>query len=381
MRELLRLLLQAKRTSGKGIIRQLFEIYRLRRGDGQLGVSEYFDFQLYDDALHPPETKPDFIGWRRENGLNQFFNREEWAGLSLDKILFYGFLQATELPHPRVYAVYSDTGRFVQGARSLNGASELADYLRGSPPFPLFSKPSHSNYGRGGHLLTGYDAAADAVVFSDGSKKAMDDYIASLEIFLSGGYVYQEAFQPHPALAEICGPRASTVRAVVAVHAGGIRHISVVWKITTGDNVIDNFLHGRSGNLVASVDFNDGRVVRVVGADGNGGVVATNTHPDTGRDIMPLTLPDWERVKQLCRDAAPLLHGMHLLHMDIGLSDRGPLLIEVNKGGDMDLHQVASGKGFLSPDMRAAMRDQQAYNERIRAIVAENRRKAGTVGA
>jgi hypothetical protein len=381
MRELLQQLLHARKTSGKGIIRQLIEIYRLRRGEGQLGVSEYFGFQLYDDNLHPPETKSDFIGWRRENGLNQFFNREEWAALSLDKILFYGLLQATDLPHPRVHAVYSGTGRFVQGAQSLNGADQLAAYLRGAPPFPLFSKPSHGNYGRGGHLLTAFDAAADAVVFADGSTRGMDDYIAGLEIFLSGGYVYQEAFQPHPALAEICGPRASTVRAVVAVTSRGIRPISVVWKITTGNNVIDNFLHGQSGNLVASVDFSDGRVRRVIQADGKGGVEETNTHPDTGRDIMPLTLPDWDRVQALCENTAPLLTGMHLLHMDIGLSDRGPLLIEVNKGGDMDLHQVASGKGFLSAEMRAAMRDQEDYNNRVRAIVAENRRKASSVGA
>ena len=39
--------------------------------------------------------------------------------------------------------------------------------------------------------------------------------------------------------------------------------------------------------------------------------------------------------------------------MDIGVTPTGPKLIEINTGGDFDLPQLASGRGFLTDEVQA----------------------------
>jgi hypothetical protein len=38
--------------------------------------------------------------------------------------------------------------------------------------------------------------------------------------------------------------------------------------------------------------------------------------------------------------------------MDIGITQAGPVLIEINTGGGFDLPQLASGEGFLTDEVR-----------------------------
>ena len=37
--------------------------------------------------------------------------------------------------------------------------------------------------------------------------------------------------------------------------------------------------------------------------------------------------------------------------MDVAITPRGPVLIEINTGGGFDLPQLASGRGFLTGDV------------------------------
>jgi len=358
-------LLQARKTSGKGVVQQLLEIYRLNRGEGGIGPSEYFDYELYDDSRHPGDAKERFVGWREENTVNQAFNKEDWAALSLDKILFYSCLKGAGIAHPRVLAVYSENGRFIDGATTLKGAQALTDYLRNDPPYPLFIKPSHGNFGTGAHLLKSYDQASDSIVFADNSNKPVMEFVNGLDTFRSGGQVIQEVFKPHPTLAERCGPRASTVRMVLAMTADGPSLMSAVWKIPTGNNVIDNFHHGSTGNLVSSVDTTSGTVTRIVGMNSNEEYMEVEDHPDTGERLIGSTLPQWQEAQELCARACTPLPGLRLLHFDVALTDQGPQILEVNKAGNIDLHQFASGRGFLTDRFRSAMADQVAFQEQM----------------
>jgi hypothetical protein len=43
--------------------------------------------------------------------------------------------------------------------------------------------------------------------------------------------------------------------------------------------------------------------------------------------------------------------------MDVAITQEGPVLIEINTGGGFDLPQLASGKGFLTEEVREFFRD------------------------
>ncbi len=373
---------QAKRQSGKSILTQILEITRLRKAYGQIGPSEYFDYGLFDEKKHNEGSRQEFVGWNAESLINNQFNKVEWAALSLDKIVFYTFLEGAGIPYPKVQVLFSTSGRFLRETPTFTTSHSLADYLKTQAVYPIFVKPSHGNFGRGSFFLSHYDEASDSIVFRDGTQLTVLQFTDSLETKLSGGYIFQNVFPPHPSLVEICGPRSCTLRIVVVVDKQGPQLLRAVWKIPTGHNVIDNFQHGRTGNLVASVNVQNGEVKRVIGSGENGEFIEVTTHPDTGKSVSPMTIPDWPAIEDLCLRSARVIPGYRLLHFDIALAESGPALLEVNFRGNMDLLQHASGKGFLTPVLTTALEDQRVLRKEISEIVQRTlREQQGNTGA
>ena len=373
---------QAKRQSGKSILTQVLEIARLRKAYGQIGPSEYFDYGLFDERKHDEGSRQEFVGWNAETLINDQFNKIEWAALSLDKIVFYTFLEGAGIPYPKIQAIFSTSGRFLRETPTFTTPQSLSDYLKSKAVYPIFVKPSHGNFGRGSYFLSHYDQSQDSIVFRDGSQSTSLQFSESLETKLSGGYIFQNVFPPHPVLVEICGPRSCTLRIVVVIDKHGPHLLRAVWKIPTGQNVIDNFQHGRTGNLVASVNVKNGEVQRVIGSGENGEFVEVTTHPDTGKTVSPMTIPDWPAIEDLCLRSALVIPGYRLLHFDIALAESGPALLEVNFRGNMDLLQHASGKGFLSEQLKSALEDQKTMRKEIAEIVQQTlREQEGSSGA
>ncbi|GJL60971.1 MAG: hypothetical protein NPIRA03_38280 [Nitrospirales bacterium] len=373
---------QAKHQSGKGLLAQAIEIVRLHRSRGKIGPSEYFDYGLFDDQRYDESAKEEFIGWNSESFINNTFNKVEWGGLSLDKIVFYTFMEGAGIPYPRIQAIFDMNGRFIKGIPTCSSQETLATYLKSQAVYPIFVKPSHGNFGRGAHYVSSYNPQEDAVVFANGTQASTSEFIEGLETKLSGGQIFQDVFKPHPDLAIRCGSRSSTLRVVVIMTTYGPQLCRAVWKIPTGSNIIDNFQHGRTGNLLASVDVVTGDVYRVIGQAADGEFTQVSTHPDTGADLMPLRIPDWKKVEDLCLTAARLLPGLRLLHFDVAISDKGPLLLEVNFRGNLDLLQHASGRGFLSPEVSEALEQHEAFRQEIASIVQRTmREQQGSSGA
>lgn len=145
--------------------------------------------------------------------------------------------------------------------------------------------------------------------------------------------------------------RLSSVRLIVLLEAGLPRLFRAVWKIPTGENMIDNFMHGRTGNLVGSVDIRNGRIERVVTGTGSSLSVRA-THPDTNKELIGVCLPYWSQIKKVCLDGASALAGLRMQHWDIALCPNGPVALEVNVEGSLDLHQIAAQRGIYDEDLQ-----------------------------
>ena len=138
---------------------------------------------------------------------------------------------------------------------------------------------------------------------------------------------------------------ASSIRVSTARLDGHVSIVSAVWRIPTGTNMIDTSMalresSGRSG-------YCNWRINRVVGLVNNK-VEIFDKHPDTGVRFDNYILPDWPKVNEICNQAAHYLMGMNLHHWDIALTDHGPVIVENNEIGDVDLHQHGNRKGFWS---------------------------------
>jgi hypothetical protein len=188
----------------------------------------------------------------------------------------------------------------------------------------------------------GYDAAKDEVVLLDGTRQSPETLATSM--IAGAGYLIQQRLHQAPALAALFGPRLWSVRVLVLLAETGPSIHRAVAKIATGTNPADNYW--RSGNLLGAIELQSGTIVRVV--SGTGARLCVNpTHPDTQNPIRGTKIPDWERLQQVISAAAPVFAGIRTQSWDVALTEAGPVPLELNFGGDLNLTQIAANAGIL----------------------------------
>jgi len=320
---------------------QLLEMASLFRLPNGVTPDDYFAMRLFDDARLDWPSKTTFLGRRAKSYLYRI-NDPAWQALADDKLASSAQLAAFGLPLARIVAVHHAT-RVYPGAWMLRSLDEVGEFLRGPAPYPLFSKPNHGTLGRGGHALSGHDRSSDVLLLMNGERVAMTSYLDRVSKS-PGGTIFQELVKPHPLLTAVTGGRLSTVRVLVLNGDNGPAVHRAVWRIPVGGNMVDTFRPRQYGNLLASLDLADGRVGRVIAGTGLD-TREVDRHPDTNHPFAGLRLPDWDTIVELSVMAGTVMNGIRIQGWDLALSDRGPLLMEVNFRGNLDLCQIADCRG------------------------------------
>ncbi len=145
----------------------------------------------------------------------------------------------------------------------------------------------------------------------------------------------------------------ATVRVCILIDNADIKIPFAVLKLPSRENVTDSFW--RPGNLACDVDTHSGEILGVRSKDALG-VTEHALHPATGEPLLGEVVPMWDRVLDLAHCCAPIFHPVRYQSMDIAITQEGPVLIEINTGGGFDLPQLASGKGFLTNEVREFFR-------------------------
>lgn len=317
-------------------MKRKYEMAQLRRPPNRLTPAEY---ELYNLEGMSWEMKSQFLGANSTTAISAN-NDPHSQTLTRDKLLTYSILSFHQFPFPTIKAVGHPTRGF-PGAVSLNSVREIAAYLESEAAFPIFMKPIAGNAGAGSIWVEGY--ADGALQLRNGKTMPLDQYF---ERWLSReGILLQAVARPHPEIARRFGARLATARVVVLMSdAEPILHRAVL-RIPTGKNMVDNFQHGASGNLLGNIEIDTGVVSNVIGKNKTR-LETIPDHPDTGERIIGCVVPDWEKAKEMCAQAAPLFPGIRYQSWDIAFTDQGPQTIEVNSGGDVDVLQLASGRGI-----------------------------------
>lgn len=334
----------AARASGRSLASIVQESLALRLSPARLGVSEYLDFRLYEQDLTAAQKRA-FGGYRAQAVLEDLLIDDYSLILSLDKATFYALMRGYGLAVPETRATYAP-GRSIALGEMLASVGELAAFLR-SAALPLYLKPAYGAYGRGNASVEAIEG--DQVLLGNGARMDIEAFCASLDDRAGFGWLAQESLRSHPAIAERCGPKISGVRLHTFLTPSGPRILRAIWKVNVGARDSDNFEHGRSGNLLARVDEDSGKVLRVVSGVGVAQVVDP-PHPVTGASLVDFTLPDWPGIRELACRAATVFPGFICPGWDIALSDRGPRILEVNSFGDIDLSQHAYRRGFIDSE-------------------------------
>lgn len=317
-------------------MKRKYELAQLRRPPNRLTPSEY---DMYKLGAMSWKQKAEFLGANSSTATNSNNDLHSQA-LTRDKLITYSILRLNQFPFPEIKAI-GHVARTFPGAVALGSVKDVAHYLETKAQYPIFMKPIAGNGGAGSIWVEGY--ADGFLQLRDGKTIPLDHYF---ERWLTReGILLQAVARPHPEIAACFGPRLASARIVVLIGEGGPFVHRAVLRIPVGANMIDNFRHGASGNLLGAIEIDSGVISNVIGKK-ESELETIPLHPDTGEKIIGIALPDWEKAKEMCIRAAPMFPGIRYQSWDIAFTDEGPQTIEVNSGGDVDVLQLASGRGI-----------------------------------
>jgi hypothetical protein len=338
-------------TSLLGLVR---DYARLAFGPGRLSFDEYLALRLFDPRLYADTDKRAFVGLTASRRIWLQANfRVENFGLVENKIaadaLFaaYGFRTT-----PTIALFCNQIGRL--SPRLLRTEAALGDFLRDPTHYPLFAKPAGGLQSLGSASIERYDAAADCLVTVSGQRLSLEKFVSDVAQHYGAGYLLQRRVSPHTDVRAICGDRLATVRLLTIQSAGAPRLIRACWKIPAGAHGADNFW--RAGNLLARLDLETGRVLRVTRGVGMSHAEVTQ-HPDTGAALVGAVVPNWSQVVETALEAAKVLPDLRLIGWDIAPVDDGAMIVELNQTPDFILPQIADRRGILDREFKAFLRE------------------------
>lgn len=321
------------------------------RGAGRLTVDEFLYYRLYRDTLSD-EHRARYVGKRRQSYLHFRCNDRGWLACANDKLLYQTILHAHDLPRPTLRAVFArGGGSGGEPWRRLTDETALEGYLRAADSYPVFAKPIEGIYSIGAMRLHGLEG--EDVLLGRDRRIGIASLAAYIREIDARGYLFQAPLATHPRLEPLLGAGLPAARMMVLLGEDGPRvHIATL-KLPLAGHDADNFW--RSGNLLAPIALEDGRLGEAVTG------VAHDTrrlarHPQTDAPIGEIVLPDWEAAKRLVLRAAPCFAGIRTQGWDVAFSSDGPVLLELNFGGDLNLHQLAHDRGVLDAGFCAHLR-------------------------
>lgn len=348
---------RAAAETGAPPMQLMREYSRLAFGPGKLSFEDYVKYRLFDDAWLAGADKADFVGARRNRDLVVEINyRHDWHGLLTNKLVSQSYLSTYGLPTIPPRAIYAP-GMTVASERLLRSRAELRAFLLDSANYPLFGKPLESFQSLGALALQGCDPPAGELIAVGGKRLKAEATLDDIETHYSAGYLFQRLVTPHRDLVPAIGERLATVRILTIATPNGPKAFRAGWKIPAAGNVADNFW--RAGNMLAGLDFETGRVLRVTSGAGFQMKDVTH-HPDTGAGLIGLAVPEWEKMKAVAVEGAKVLRHFGVIGWDMAATDDGPAIVEANETPDFGLVQIADRRGILCKEFNDLLAAQQA---------------------
>lgn len=334
----------------KPLLQQIREIVQLRRSNARMSAAQYFWMNLGSKKLYQGVDLENFGGTYHTLALHRKLNSPYWDAIVTDKLVMSAVFSESAIPQPEMYAAACRFKRAMGDLPIFNHKAALLKFIREGISYPFFCKPVKGNSARGCQRVESYNDNSGCLVLANGSEASPEDFVDSLRDLEGWGFLFQEAVLPHPATRDICGKSVSGCRVILLVGDNGPKLFRVVWKLPANGNHVDNHVRGTTGNSVADVDIESGRVKRLI----SGAYTELKVNPllpGCERDLVGEKIPDWEQLKSTVESAALCFPGFRFQHWDVGLTSKGPVVYELNTAGGLSLTEVAKGSGIFDDEL------------------------------
>lgn len=249
-------------------------------------------------------------------------NPVSWEPVLCEKSLFYAFARAAGIPVPDIYGVIY---------REAPEARAAAEHLfSGGCPSPFVVKPSLGHHGEGLRIV---ERVGEDLLLHTGVRVTAAELVRKLlQDTRFSSYIVQRRMTNHPALSSLAaGAGLATVRIISFMRSRGkCELLHADFKIPRGSTVVSNLSLGATGNLVADVCPETGRLRRGWTLKAGEGSVPLERHPDTGAPFQDFQLPFWEDTRRLVLRMASAIGDVGTVGWDAVLTQDGPMLLEGN---------------------------------------------------
>lgn len=292
------------------------------------------------------------------DAIQRQLNHEHGRLVADSKLLFYKKCLQHQLRTPAILGCLSadcQSGE-IQGVPCIRNVSHFMKLLSDCSSETFIFKLDYGSYGRG---MVRFHRADEMLYDDHGQllepRQLLDDLLADNQI-----YILQPALKPHESLRPIMPGKGLGSARIITVTRGG--QTSVVFaciKIPIGDNISDNWVVGRAGNLLADIDIASGIIGRCFAPSKTQGnlIEPCVRHPESRQLITGFEFPYWREMINTAQQAALKFDSLVTVGWDIALCEEGPTLLEANWRYDFDLLQTTSRKG-LKPEMMSLLRSE-----------------------
>jgi hypothetical protein len=295
------------------------------------------------EYIHGKDRPYDFM---RKNMIR----KGAWHAVD-NKLAFHLRCKRSGIPTPEMIVAVpargADPSMVVDSLPLAWSAEEFQRCLDASLLNEFFCKPLNGQNGNGGFAFK-----RTATGFSRNDKPLSAYELFEEVLVIADRYrtmVVEERLRLHPVMQRISPSGAlSTIRMVTALEEGAVRPVASLLKICAGSNETDNFHKGMTGNLIANIDLETGRLGKAISsASSEFPLMRTYAHhPDSQQLIEGFQLPDWPELLNLVKAAHREFSELWTLGWDVALTDRGPVIVEGNSVWAVEFIQLASGKGL-----------------------------------
>jgi hypothetical protein len=294
-------------------------------------------------GLFVPEiaaSVPRLISKERSLTALNSINRPEHQATTEEKDKFQLFCREHRLPVPECLG-WTRSGRYFDGnGETLADARSWLEHLAAHAAPDFVAKHRAGAYGSGFCAFRRLGSAYQRL--DTGETLDWSNLTSSLHQVSGGGdVIIQERLFDSAAISRLCGRAGlQTMRVNTWLEPSG--RVSVLFymiKVRVGESIADNFSLGRTGNLIAFGDRDEGtlRGALTVRSSGSGMQFLTE-HPETGIKFDGFRIPGWRDAIELACRSQTLLPQLPSLGWDIALTETGPRIIEANARWDPPLY-------------------------------------------
>jgi hypothetical protein len=192
----------------------------------------------------------------------------------------------------------------------------------------IFVKPSNGMFG------------ADTLVINSSEIKSVNELY---EQYSGRDVLFEEHITACKEISELHPASLNTIKVHTFNNNGKVTFINAVLRIGQSGAIVDN-IHGSVG-MAADIDLEHGVIISKA-ANLNGNVYSY--HPDTGKQIIGMEIPAWDKIKALVAELSNVVSKTPFVGWDIAIMpDERLELIEGNDRPDFTTIQVPTGRGVL----------------------------------